>query len=178
MKLGQLVEAGQLVNDEPNRLYLGVFAVSHHAQNEQVQPYGMQRQSLLPVGGAGGQKNPSLALGVPLGRRKRLAVRFVPFGQQLQAVGNHIQAGKNACPLRGRGGVDEGGKRGSLYHPRHLIRVGHPLQNVPGLRLFLEQMGQNPARSIGKKLLLVLLVWKERGGDSGGGFRALQLVSQ
>src|ERR1017187_5081015 len=39
-------------------------------------------------------------------------------------------------------------------------------------------MGQNPARPIGKKRLLILLVWKERGGDSGGGFRAPQLVSQ
>src|ERR1017187_4353445 len=178
MKLWQLVEAGQLVNDEPNRLYLGVFAVSHHAQNEQVQPHGMERQNLLPVAGAGGQKNPSPALGVPLGRRECLAVRFVPFGQQFQAVGNHIQAGKNACPLRGGGGVDEGGKRGSLHHQLDPFRVGHPLQNVSGLRLFLEQTGQNPARPIGKKRLLILLVWKERGGDGGGGFLTLKLIAQ
>jgi len=137
-------------------------------------PDGRTSETVFAVAGF----SPGIQQGVPLIRRERLAVRFVPFGQQLQAVGNHIQAGKNACPLRGRGGVDEGGKRGSLHHPCHLIRVGHPLQNVPGLRLFLEQMGQNPARSIGKKRLLVLLVWQERGGDSGGGFRALQLIAQ
>src|ERR1017187_593537 len=39
-------------------------------------------------------------------------------------------------------------------------------------------MSQNPARPIGKKRLLILLVWKERGGDGGGGFLALKLVSQ
>src|ERR1019366_7612358 len=39
-------------------------------------------------------------------------------------------------------------------------------------------MGQNPARSIGKKRLLVLLVWKERGGYGGGGFLALKLIAQ
>src|ERR1035437_8335099 len=39
-------------------------------------------------------------------------------------------------------------------------------------------MGQNPARPIGKKSLLIFLGWQECGGDGRGGFRAVQLVSQ
>src|ERR1039458_8025269 len=39
-------------------------------------------------------------------------------------------------------------------------------------------MGQNPAWSIGKKRLLILLVWKECGGDGRGGFLALKLIAQ
>jgi hypothetical protein len=92
MELRQLVEAGEFVDDEPYRLRIGVFAVSHHAQDEEVEPHGMQRQNLLPVAGIGGQKHPPLALGVPLGRREGLAVASSHIRQQLQAVGNHIQA--------------------------------------------------------------------------------------
>lgn len=33
--------------------------MAHHAQDEQVQPHGMQRQELLPIAGVGGQKHPS-----------------------------------------------------------------------------------------------------------------------
>src|ERR1039458_2755827 len=39
-------------------------------------------------------------------------------------------------------------------------------------------MSQNPARPIGKKPLLVLLVWQECGGYGGGGFLALKLIAQ
>ncbi len=91
MKLRQFVEAGQFIQHEPHGPYRRVFAVAHHAQDEQVEPRRMQRQHLFPVGGGGCQEDPAFALGVLLSGRKSLP-RMLPLRQQFQAIGHHVQA--------------------------------------------------------------------------------------
>jgi hypothetical protein len=68
----------------------------------------------------------------------------------------------------GAPGIEVGGKGRSLHHGFDLRRIGHPPQQVPRLGFIFQQTGEDAARAVGKKPLLVLFLWQERGGYGRG----------
>jgi hypothetical protein len=74
--------------------------------------------------------------------------------------------------------IKQSGKRCSLYRCFYPLWIRHQPENVSGLRLSLEKMGKYPARSIGKELVFVLLLWQKRDGNGHRSFIAGNLVGK
>ena len=84
----------------------------------------MERQNSFTAARRRGQEHPPFALGMPLGSRECLAVRVVPFGQQLEAVGNHIETGD--APARCAGAFGPINDASGVP-----LGVGHPFPECP-----------------------------------------------
>ena len=124
MKLRQPLQAGQLVDDEPDR-FLVRHGLVQEAQNERVNPQTDERAKRLAHGWARRDEDPTAPRLCPIGRCPDRGC-LVLLGQKPEAVRAHIERTKNPCPLLRGLRIDQHPILGSFDAPVDFGWIGHP----------------------------------------------------
>src|SRR5580658_3838599 len=138
MKLRQSLQAGQLVDDEPDRFLVG-HGLIQETQDESIDPQTNERAKRLPHGWARRNEDPAPPRLCPLGcgpDRRCLVL----FGQKPEAVRAHIERAENSCPLLRSLWINEHPVLGSSHAPVDLVRIRHPTYEFFGCRKVAKQM--------------------------------------
>src|ERR1035441_6936998 len=124
MKLRQPLQAGQLVDDEPDR-FLVRHGLVQEAQNERVNPQTDERAKRLAHGWPRRDEDPTAPRFCPIGRCPDRGC-LVLLGQKPEAVRAHIERSENSCPLLRSLRINEHPILRSLDAAVDLGRIGHP----------------------------------------------------
>jgi hypothetical protein len=151
MKLRQSLQAGQLVDDEPDG-FLFRHGFVQETKNERVNPQTNERAKRLAHSRARGDKDPTTSRLCPVGCRPGRGC-LVWLGQKPEAVRAHIERAEDSRPLLRDLRIDQHPTLGSFDAAVDFGRVGHPLHKFFWRRLEGKQVRKNLLRSFDEEAI-------------------------
>jgi hypothetical protein len=160
VELREPLQAGELVEDEPDRPMTGWAAV-HQPQHEHLEPQARKRDETDARLGRAREKQPSAPVASP--RCGTPAPGRLGFArQQLQRVRHHVERGQDAAALRRRLSVDDRGVRRRSHALIELLVMTQPRRQFFGGRPEREQVREDAPRAFGEERIFIGAIGKER----------------